>query len=176
MKRLSSHDWVKIKTEYQFGEKSIRQIAGENGITDGAIRAKIKAEGWTQEIREQVIDIKKNIEEIAQVITHEQKPYAMQKIKTLFDTQLEAMGYVKDIAITSLKMHKNLNAQINNHAAKGQRIPLHIAEAISLLKAQGLDVHGSMKSLGIGVKDSNINDTTGKDDSPVQFYLPKRND
>lgn len=39
-------DWDFIKSEYEETDKSIRRIAQENGISDTAIRKKIKLEGW----------------------------------------------------------------------------------------------------------------------------------
>jgi len=180
VKRLSSDDWARIKTEYQFGEKSIRQIAGENGITDTAIRSRIKSENWNREVRNQVIDIKKNIEQISQLTSHEQKPYVVEKIKNLFDVQLEAMGLVKDMSITALKIHKNIVTKINNELAKaanGEKSSINIPQAVMLLKAQGMDVSGSLKSLGIGVKEAQLpDDKETEDNSAVKFYLPVRED
>lgn len=47
-------DWEKIELEYRAGILSIREIASNHGITDGAIRKKAKAQDWTRDIAEKV--------------------------------------------------------------------------------------------------------------------------
>jgi len=39
-------DWENIQVEYEETNKSVRQIATENGITHGAIQRRTKKEGW----------------------------------------------------------------------------------------------------------------------------------
>lgn len=41
-------DWLAIEGAYRAGQKSVRSIAEEHGITEGTIRARVKKLGWTR--------------------------------------------------------------------------------------------------------------------------------
>lgn len=43
-------DWCVIELDYRAGIKTLRQIAGEHGITHGAINNRAKAEGWSRDL------------------------------------------------------------------------------------------------------------------------------
>lgn len=43
-------DWERIESDYRAGVKSLREIAGEHGLTDGAIRKRAKRDGWTRDL------------------------------------------------------------------------------------------------------------------------------
>lgn len=43
-------DWVRIEVDYRAGIKTLRQIAAEHGITEGAIRKRAKKEGWERDL------------------------------------------------------------------------------------------------------------------------------
>lgn len=47
-------DWERIEADYCAGIKSIREIAREHGITDGAIRKKSVAEKWSRNLSAKV--------------------------------------------------------------------------------------------------------------------------
>lgn len=42
-------DWIQIEGDYRSGKKSLRDIAGEHGISEGAIRKKAKAGCWLRD-------------------------------------------------------------------------------------------------------------------------------
>ena len=42
-------DWIAIEGLYRAGQKSLRAIAAECGVTEGAIRARAKKLGWVQD-------------------------------------------------------------------------------------------------------------------------------
>lgn len=42
-------DWIAIEGEYRSGHRSLRQIADDYSVTEGAIRAKAKKGGWTRD-------------------------------------------------------------------------------------------------------------------------------
>lgn len=42
-------DWESVEREYRAGIRSLRDIAGEVGVSEGAIRKRAKAEGWERE-------------------------------------------------------------------------------------------------------------------------------
>jgi len=45
---MSSNNWEAIKPEYEAGERSLRDIAAEFGVSEGAIRKKAKALNWVR--------------------------------------------------------------------------------------------------------------------------------
>lgn len=46
----TSPDWAAIELDYRAGIKSLRQIAGEHGLTDGAVRKRAKRDGWDRDL------------------------------------------------------------------------------------------------------------------------------
>lgn len=42
-------DWLAIEGHYRAGQRALRDIAAEFGITEGAIRARAKKLGWTRD-------------------------------------------------------------------------------------------------------------------------------
>lgn len=47
-------DWALIERDYRAGIKVLRAIAGEHGITEGAIRKRAKADGWSRDLAERI--------------------------------------------------------------------------------------------------------------------------
>lgn len=43
-------DWEAVEQEYRAGIRSLRDIAGEVGVSEGAIRKRAKAEGWERDL------------------------------------------------------------------------------------------------------------------------------
>lgn len=43
-------DWSQVEADYRAGVKSLRQIASEHGITEGAIRKRAKKEDWARDL------------------------------------------------------------------------------------------------------------------------------
>lgn len=46
----NSPDWEAIELDYRAGIKTLRQIAGEHGITHGAVNKRAKAQGWERDL------------------------------------------------------------------------------------------------------------------------------
>ena len=53
-KAKSAPDWERIELDYRAGIKTLRQIAGENGISEGAIRKRAKRDDWTRDLSERI--------------------------------------------------------------------------------------------------------------------------
>ena len=49
-------DWERIELDYRSGIKSLRQIADENGISEGAIRKRAKRDDWTRDLSDRIQD------------------------------------------------------------------------------------------------------------------------
>ncbi|MDH0900723.1 hypothetical protein N5C12_15365 [Comamonas aquatica] len=47
-------DWERIEIDYRAGVKSLREIAGEHGISEGAIRKRAKRDGWPRDLADKI--------------------------------------------------------------------------------------------------------------------------
>lgn len=47
-------DWEAISRHYRAGARSLRDIADEFGVSEGAIRKRAKKEGWPRDLKEQI--------------------------------------------------------------------------------------------------------------------------
>lgn len=47
-------DWERIEIDYRAGVKSLREIAGEHGISEGAIRKRAKRDVWTRDLADKI--------------------------------------------------------------------------------------------------------------------------
>lgn len=47
-------DWERIEAGYRVGAKSLREIAAEHGVTEGAIRKRAKRDEWTRDLNVKV--------------------------------------------------------------------------------------------------------------------------
>lgn len=47
-------DWSAIERDYRAGVKSLRSIAAENNVTDGAIRKRAKRDGWERDLSQRI--------------------------------------------------------------------------------------------------------------------------
>lgn len=47
-------DWAEIEAAYRSGVSSLRKIAGEHSITEGAIRKRAKKESWVRDLSERI--------------------------------------------------------------------------------------------------------------------------
>ena len=48
-------DWEKIEADYRAGIKTLRQIAGEHGVTHGAINKRAKRDGWSRDLTAKIV-------------------------------------------------------------------------------------------------------------------------
>lgn len=47
-------DWERIELDYRAGIKSLRQIAGEQGVSEGAIRKRAKRDDWSRDLNAKI--------------------------------------------------------------------------------------------------------------------------
>lgn len=47
-------DWSAIERDYRAGVKSLRSIAAENNVTEGAIRKRAKRDGWERDLAQRI--------------------------------------------------------------------------------------------------------------------------
>lgn len=53
---VKAADWERIELDYRAGIKTLRQIGGEHGISEGAIRKRAKRDDWTRDLSERIQD------------------------------------------------------------------------------------------------------------------------
>lgn len=69
---MAAIDWPAIEGEYRAGKKSVRAIAEEYGITEGAIRARAKKGGWSRDpAGQQREKVKAHFAGVTQFVTHD---------------------------------------------------------------------------------------------------------
>ena len=128
-------DWEKIELEYRAGILSIREIASNHGITDGAIRKKAKAQDWVRDIANKVkakaesivrdkevrtkvrtenkisecVLIKESASIVADVLlTHRDDILKLKEIKDRLAGELEVMPIGDENLLTGVKALKDL--------------------------------------------------------------------
>lgn len=52
--RKPAPDWERIEVDYRAGLQSLREIAGEHGISEGAIRKRAKRDEWVRDLSERI--------------------------------------------------------------------------------------------------------------------------
>lgn len=52
--RKAAPDWERIELDYRAGIKTLRQIAGEHELSEGAIRKRAKRDDWTRDLSERI--------------------------------------------------------------------------------------------------------------------------
>lgn len=50
MTELKATDWAQIEADYRAGVKTLRQMAAEHGLSEGAIRKRAKKEDWERDL------------------------------------------------------------------------------------------------------------------------------
>lgn len=76
---MEGTDWLAIEREYRAGIRVLRDIAGEFGITEGAIRRKAKANDWTRDLS---LRIKAKAESIIRKAQVRKEDYAKKYART----------------------------------------------------------------------------------------------
>jgi len=54
-KRPAAPDWQRIELDYRAGIKTLRQIGGEQGVTEAAIRKRARRDEWTRDLSVRIV-------------------------------------------------------------------------------------------------------------------------
>jgi hypothetical protein len=49
-----THDWERIESDFRAGQMTIREIARQHGLTDGAIRKRARRDGWARDLSNKI--------------------------------------------------------------------------------------------------------------------------
>jgi hypothetical protein len=87
-------DWERIEVDYRAGIKSLRELAGEHGLTDGAIRKRAKRDGWVRDLSEK---IQQRSEELVrtQLVRSEVRAEQRATERQVIEANAEAVATVK---------------------------------------------------------------------------------
>ena len=105
-------DWIAVEGEYRAGKRSLREIAADHGISEGAIRKKAKAGGWLRDPsgakRERVKAI------MAGAGTQEGTQYATRTLETEAAQDATDMGLGLDVARACLRSLRDMAPMCDN--------------------------------------------------------------
>ncbi len=86
----SRADWERVEADYRAGTKSLREIAAEHGITEGAIRKRAKQQGWSRDLNAKVRAKADELVRKALVRTEVRKESATEKETVEVEAQVQA--------------------------------------------------------------------------------------
>jgi hypothetical protein len=78
-KKKAAPDWERIEADYRAGVKSVREIAKSQGISDTAIRKRVKLEGWERDLTKRIQDKADALVRTAEVRTQVRTESAIQE-------------------------------------------------------------------------------------------------
>lgn len=93
-------DWDRIEADYRAGIKTLREIAGEHSLTEGAIRKRAKRDGWERDLAEKVRAKAKSLVRKEQVRNEVRKETATEREVIEIEAQVQArieLTHRKDI-------------------------------------------------------------------------------
>lgn len=77
---MSKPDWEAIETAYRAGVMSLREIAAQHGISEGAIRKRAKRDDWSRDLAAKVkeraddlvrkAEVTKGASDVQQTVSH----------------------------------------------------------------------------------------------------------
>ena len=85
-----STDWERVETDYRIGTKSLREIAEDQGITEGAIRKRAKRDEWTRDLTAKVRMRADELVRKELVRTEVRKEYANEKETVEVEAKVQA--------------------------------------------------------------------------------------
>lgn len=94
----SNADWERIEQDYRAGVKSLREIAGEHGITEGAIRKKAKKDSWERDLAEKIQQRAEALvrnEEVRKQVRTEEAAHRKTTERQIIEANAEAVANVK---------------------------------------------------------------------------------
>ena len=159
-------DWAAIKAHYRTDVLSNRELAKQNGVSDGAIRKRAKAEGWQRDLKAQV-----QAEVLSALTSPEESPPVrteVRKVRTPY-TQVEEVrtGEVRtdrDIVDSVAAMVVGVVREHRTHLTTGRGI-------VRVLMGQLMQAAGSRADLESDVMALSEADLKGQSRTALQKAL-----
>ena len=145
-KKLNNKEWSEIEARYKSGDK-IREIARDFDIPHGTIQARIKRDGWTQEIATKLTEIQEKITEISQVAKNEDLAIIEAKIHESAANQFAIISSIQNLDKGALSLH---NIILKNTISKTKTGEMNEREASGIVAQMGLSVDKVASRAGIG--------------------------
>ena len=132
-RRVTPEELAECAVRYRMGE-SLFSIAMDKGIPETTLRRRKAEQGWTQDWKSDVTDIKEKINKMANSCSDDQMPYAQSKLDEILQIQKAVNSFVK--GAVNLNM-KNLQAVLNEPDAE-KRINLTAKMRANMIDLAGI--------------------------------------
>jgi hypothetical protein len=121
-------DWERIEAEYRGGLRTLRQMASDHGITEGAIRKRAKRDGWERDLGPKIrakADALVRREEVRNSVRKDEDAYSEKEIIENEALRVASVGLTqrKDVARARhlcMSLFTELEAQTNEPELFGQ--------------------------------------------------------
>ncbi len=153
-------DWEVVEKHYRAGMKSLRTIAEENGITEGAIRKRAKRDKWTR-------NLEKKIQERAQEKVRREAVRAPGTQLTPKTEQETVEAYSDVVASVDMIQRDDVKAALDISRANLQEIALTVDPAYK----GKIDSLAKVLEAGIRVKDENKKKNPQPDQADLELLL-----
>lgn len=165
---LTNQEWSEIAVLYKMGEKSIREVAKQFGITHGAIQDKAKREKWQRgSIKNTVNQLAKQTSQISHLITEDEAPIINQIIKD----KTELSNLATEIVSDSMQLQQSI---VKGTLHKLQTGVIDELQASKVLQSLGLtfdsirEMFNMDKNVRVDEDRKIVLDLVGTDDKPEQ--------
>lgn len=93
-KTTKAPDWERIEASYRAGSKSLREIAAEHGLSEGAIRKRAKRDEWARDLKEKVRskadELVRKATVRSEVRTEDRVPTDVERVTVEVEAQVQA--------------------------------------------------------------------------------------
>jgi hypothetical protein len=126
--KKAAPDWERIEAEYRGGLRTLRQIAADHDLTEGAIRKRAKRDGWERDLGPKIrakADALVRREEVRNSVRKDEDAYSEKEIIESEALRVASVGLTqrKDVARARnlcMRLFAELEAQTNEPELFGQ--------------------------------------------------------
>ncbi len=160
---LTNQEWEEIAVLYKLGEKSIREIAAQFGITHGAIQKRAKREKWQRGvIKTMVNEVAKTSSQIHHFINENEAKIVSRIIRD----KAELSNLTTEIVSDAIQLQQSIVKGTLNKLQNGLIDEL---QASKVLQSLGLTFESIRELFNL---DGNVQTD---ENNIVQFYIPENN-
>ncbi|MDH2234148.1 hypothetical protein N5K37_29965 [Delftia tsuruhatensis] len=118
-----SPDWERIELDYRAGIKTLRQIADQHGITEGAIRKRAKRDEWTRDLSGRIQDKAEQLvrkeavrSEVRKERTASEREVVDANARAVADVKLAQRTHIQRASTVAMSLLAELEEQTTNPA------------------------------------------------------------
>lgn len=152
--KLTNEDWSEIAVLYKVGEKPIRDIAAQFGITHGAIQQRARRENWERgSLKNAVNKLAKLTSQTSQLVTEQEAPIITRIIKE----KSELAEISTEIVSDAVQLQRSI---VKGTLQKLQRCEIDEMQAAKVLQSTGLNFEMLARASGIQPEESETSGIT----------------